>query len=71
MTASILTTCSIPAQTLHNSPFSLTWGSTVSAVIIATNSYGNSSASAVGTGAIILTVPDAPTNVANVVSITG
>jgi len=71
MTANIQTTCSIPAQTLHNSPYSLSWGSTVSAVIVATNSYGNSSASAVGTGAIILTVPAAPVSVANVVSITG
>jgi hypothetical protein len=71
MSTSVLTTCSIPVQTLHNSPYSLPWLSTVSAVVIATNNYGNSSASAVGTGATIITVPDAPVDVATVANSTG
>lgn len=51
-------------------PFSLNWGEKVYAKIIAGNIVGDSLASPVGDGATILTVPDAPINVANVASIT-
>jgi hypothetical protein len=71
MSASVLTTCSIAVQTLRNSPYSLPWLSSVSAVVVATNKYGNSSVSAVGNGATIVTVPDAPVNVATVANSTG
>jgi hypothetical protein len=47
-------------------PFNLVWGSSVFAKIIAGNVVGSSEASPIGNGAVILTVPDAPTNLANV-----
>lgn len=51
-------------------PFSIDWGKSIFARIIAINVYGNSLVSAGGNGAIILTVPDAPTNLANNLGIT-
>jgi len=44
------------------SPFNLTWGSSVFAIVSATNNYGTSSFSSEGNGAVILTLPDAPIN---------
>lgn len=49
-------------------PFNLVWGSSISAVVIAYNEYGNSLTSLVGNGAVILTNPDAPTSLGEVVS---
>jgi len=48
-------------STLRDSPYNLPWGSSIFAVITATNAYGTSVASDPGNGAIILTVPDKPT----------
>jgi hypothetical protein len=53
-------------STLMASPFSWPWGSSIRAYIIATNSFGNSTNSAIGGGAVILTYPDAPLNLVNV-----
>jgi hypothetical protein len=47
-------------------PFSLPWGSSVYAKIIATNLVSSSAASDLGNGAIILTNPDAPLQLQNV-----
>jgi hypothetical protein len=41
-------------------PFSLYWGDSVWAKVIATNVYGDSVESVEGNGAIIITYPDAP-----------
>lgn len=60
MSTSTSTSCSIPVKILSSSPFNLSWGSSVFAKIIATNSYGDSITSSIGSGAIIATVPDAP-----------
>ena len=62
--------CQIPIATLITNPFSLPWGSSIFAKIIATNSYGDSEASDPGNGAIILTNPDAPINLQDVPGIT-
>lgn len=62
MTASLTTSCSIPVTVLRTSPYSLPWGSSVYANVIATNIYGDSNTSTEGNGAIIITTPDAPIN---------
>lgn len=59
------TTCSVPIPALQAAPFSLPWGSSIYAKIIATNIYGSSANSDEGNGAIILTIPDTPINFAN------
>lgn len=64
------TTCSIPITVLRSDPFNIEWGSSIHAKVLATNIVGSTSFSADGNGAIILTVPDAPVNLANVVTIT-
>jgi hypothetical protein len=61
--------CSIPVLVLQSSPYSLTWGSSVYAMITATNVKGNSTSDA-GNGAIIVTIPDAPLNLADDSAIT-
>lgn len=60
MSSSVLTTCTIPVLTLISSPYSLPWGSSVYAKVIALNIYGDSSQSDEGNGAVIVTIPDAP-----------
>lgn len=60
-----LTQCTVPISTLTTAPISLSWGSSIYATITAVNIYGSSTISSVGTGAIIVTVPDAPMNLAN------
>jgi len=62
--------CTIPISVLKATPFSIDWGRSIFARITATNVYGNSVVSPAGNGAIILTVPDAPTNLANNLGIT-
>jgi len=63
-------TCSIPISVLRSDPFTIDWGSSIHAKVRATNIKGSSAYSADGNGAIILTVTDAPVNLANVVTIT-
>jgi hypothetical protein len=65
MAASTDISCSVPALTLVDS-FGLSWGSEVFANVIATNIYGDSDQSADGNGAVIVTSPDAPTDLAEV-----
>jgi hypothetical protein len=54
----------IPVSVLKAAPFSLDWGDSVYAKIVATNIKGNSLSSDAGNGAIIVTNPDPPTNLA-------
>jgi len=46
----------------------MVWGSSIYAKVIASNVYGASATSNVGNGAVILTNPDAPLNLAEVVA---
>lgn len=46
-------------------PYSLDWGDSIWAKIVATNLVGNSEESDEGNGAVILTNPDAPVSLAN------
>jgi len=48
--------------------YQLSWGSSIYAKIIAYNYYGYSVESPKGNGAIILTYPDSPINLAETVS---
>jgi hypothetical protein len=58
------TDCSIPVSILSNEPFNLPWGANVHATVFATNLYGDSIESEVGNGALMITYPDAPINLA-------
>jgi len=66
MTSSTLTTSTVPVTTLIAAPYSLAWGASVYAKVIATNIYGDSVESVEGNGAVITTNPDAPINLAEV-----
>jgi hypothetical protein len=54
----------VTVANLRLNPFIIQWGSSIYARIVATNVYGSSKASDAGNGAVILTYPDAPTNLA-------
>jgi hypothetical protein len=62
--------CLVPISVLRAAPFNLVWGASVSAKVSATNSAGQSLVSSAGNGAVILTTPGAPINLANQVSVT-
>ena len=49
---------------MRTSPFNLPWGASVFAKITATNVKGSSSQSNQGNGAVIITLPDPPLNLA-------
>jgi hypothetical protein len=66
MTASTDVSCTIPVAALKAEPFSLDWGTSVYAKVVAVNQYGDSVESLTGNGAVITTTPDVPTNVAEV-----
>lgn len=51
---------------LRAAPYSLDWGDSVFAKVIATNNYGNSVESLEGNGAVITTAPGVPTNLSEV-----
>jgi len=53
---------------LLNEPFSLAWGSSVVAKVVAYNLYGDSLTSESGNGAVIITYSDAPINLQETVS---
>jgi hypothetical protein len=54
----------VPIATLRGSVYNLNWGSSVAATVVAFNAYGNSLNSTQGSGAVIITFPDAPTSLA-------
>jgi len=60
----------VPVGTLRAAPFNLDWGVSVWAKVSATNVIGTTEFSSEGNGAIMLTSPDAPINLANVPEIT-
>lgn len=62
--------CSIPSDVLMTIPYNLQYGDSVFAHISATNIIGTSGVSASGNGAVLLTVPYAPVNLANLPLIT-
>jgi len=55
---------------LRSAPFYLTWGSTVIVRITASNINGNSVVTTSGSGAVILTYPDAPVNLQTLIQYT-
>ncbi len=54
------TQCTIPVSALRTAPFTLPWGSLIYVKVTAINIYGLSQASPIGSGAVIITKPDAP-----------
>lgn len=58
----------MPILVLRASPFDLAWGTSVYAKVVATNIFGNSLESEAGNGAVIVTKPDKPINVAEIVA---
>jgi hypothetical protein len=56
--------CTIPVSTLRAAPYSLPYGSSIFAKLIAINEKGASTESNAGNGAIIITYPDPPTTLA-------
>ena len=57
--------CNVPIYTLINTPYNHLWGASIKARVKATNLVGSSEFSTVQNGAIILTIPDAPVNLAD------
>jgi hypothetical protein len=64
------TECTVPLSTLTSAPFNLMFGNDIIVKLIAINAYGESPESEIGSGATIQLVPDAPINLANILSIT-
>lgn len=62
--------CIVPVSTLRAAPFSLPWAASVWATVQATNVYGSSEESVAGNGGTIVTIPDAPINLAGNPAIT-
>jgi hypothetical protein len=54
------TQCTVPLSALTSAPYSLSLGDSVNVKVIATNVKGDSSESSQGSGATIITAPDAP-----------
>jgi hypothetical protein len=54
--------CTVPLSTLQLTPYNLEYSDGIYARIIATNFYGDSLQSNSGNGALMVLVPDAPTN---------
>ena len=61
--------CEVSTGTMRSAPFSLDWGDSVFAKVIAINTYGPSESSLPGNGAVIITYADAPINVAEIVEL--
>lgn len=61
--------CTVQVSTMKNAPFSLAWGASIEAKVVAINAYGRSLDSAVGNGAVIITYADKPTNLTETVSL--
>lgn len=60
--------CTVQVSTLITSPFSLSWGSSIFAKVMAINVYGNSATSQSGNGAVIITYADAPLSLTETVA---
>ena len=55
------TSCTVSSSIFNGSPYFIQWGNSIYAIVAATNIYGTSSFSPIGNGAVIITVPGAPT----------
>jgi hypothetical protein len=53
----------VPIADVIAGPYSLPWGSSIFAIVAAFNNYGDSFTSDPGNGAVIITLPDAPSNI--------
>ena len=62
--------CIGPISVLQAAPYTLVWGASIYAKVLATNAFGSSVASAPGNGALITTNPDPPSTLANNVAVT-
>lgn len=62
--------CIIPLLTLQAAPYDLVQADSVEAIVTASNSYGESAASAPGSGAVIVLVPSSPVGLADNTAIT-
>jgi len=62
--------CTVQISVLQAAPYSLEWGDSIYAKVIASNTVGSSTASSEGNGATILTYPDPPTSASNDASAT-
>lgn len=60
--------CSVKVSVLMNAPYSLAWGDSVHAVVVAYNVYGSSIASQAGNGALIYTYADAPIDLTEIIT---
>jgi hypothetical protein len=60
----------VPVTVLRAHPFNLEWGSSIWGKLTATNIVGTTAESQAGNGAIMLTSPDKPLDLANVPEIT-
>jgi titin len=58
-------TCTVPIADLQADPFTLAWGASFYAKVLATNVVGSSAASSSGDGVKITTYPDPPSSLAN------
>ena len=58
----------MPVGILRTAPYNLPWGSSIFAKVIATNKYGSSSESLPGSGGILMTYPDAPVDLIEMLS---
>lgn len=68
--ASTATSCTVPLATLTAAPFLLSLGDNINIKVTAVNAYGDSELSEMGGGAVIQLVPDAPSVIANELSVT-
>ncbi len=57
--------CKVPISALLAAPYNLPWGSSIYVKVTAINVVGSSIASNAGNGAVILTSPDPPKNLAD------
>lgn len=64
------TACSLPLSVLTAAPYNLVQGQSVFAKVIASNYFGDSSASPLGNGGVVVLVPDAPLSLLNAPTIT-
>lgn len=63
-------TCTVANTIFTQAPFNIEWGSSIYAKVYATNVKGDSVLSLAGNGAEILRVPDVPTDLVDIPSIT-
>lgn len=61
-------TCTVLVSVLRDAPFNLEWGTSIYSKVDAINAYGISELSDAGNGAVIITYPDAPVDLTEVIA---